>query len=211
MIPRRFIRSVPEVTSPEVEGWWDSFQDIHPAADGWEFETWRDPIPEREFPITSGLWGRCSSGAQKAGLIRLEALWTWGGIWVDSDVEPYRSFTSLLALPAFAAWEDRKCVPDAVMGAEAGHAAIGECLSRAMRSVEAGEGAWQSGPGVTTAVLPGWEDVLLLPPGAFYTVHYTEKEKLPRAQQLAGPWAFGQHWWHGSWLPPKPVARRKPR
>lgn len=208
MIPKRFIRSVPEQTTEQVEQWWKDFQILHPPGEGWEFETWRDPVPESEFQLTSHLWEKCSSGAQKAGLIRLEALWTWGGIWVDSDIEPYRSFEPLLATAAFAAWEDRKVVPDAVIGAEAGHAAIGQCLELAMRSVERDEDAWYSGPGVTTAVFPGRSDVLILPPGAFYTVHYQEKEKLPQARKLAGPWSFAQHHWHGSWLPKQPPKRR---
>jgi hypothetical protein len=83
MIPRRLIRTVPEQTVDEVEGFWSRVVELHP---GWEHVTYRDPIDAALFPVTSPLWGRCRSGAQRAGLIRLEALARVGGIYLDSDV-----------------------------------------------------------------------------------------------------------------------------
>jgi hypothetical protein len=57
---------------------------------------------------------------------------------------------------------------------------------------------------------PGWvswtwreplqvSDVLVLPPGAFYNVHFLEKSKL---DVPAKPYEFARHMWHGSWLSP---------
>jgi hypothetical protein len=73
-------------------------------------------------------------------------------------------------------------------------------LEMARASILRGEGAWLSGPGVTTAALPGRGDVLLLPPGSFYPYHYSEKEAR-RGEDHASeqPWAFGAHHWHHSW------------
>jgi len=158
--------------------------------------TFRDPIDPAGFPVTAPHWDRCRRGAQRAGLIRLEALYLLGGVYVDSDVEPYRPLDSLLGLPAFAAWEDAKVVPDAVLGAEPVHPAIGECLVKAIERIA--QGPWASGPGVTTEVLPGRADVLLLPPGSFYEVHYKQKDRL---DQPPKPWEFARHHWHASWLP----------
>lgn len=196
-IPRRLIRTTPAETTEQVEGWWRRFTDLHP---GWDFMTFRDPIDPANFPVSSPHWERCTSGAQRAGLVRLESLHRLGGFYCDSDMEPYRSFEPLTPLHAFAAWEDAKVVPDAVIGAEAGHPVIEEALHMAIDELH--RGAWYSGPGVTTALFPGRDDVLLLPPGSLYTVHYKEKAKL-KTKGTPAPWEFAQHWWHASWLPPE--------
>lgn len=205
-IPRILHRTVPAETSDQIEQWWTLFQQLHP---GWEFRTYREPIDPADWPLTGDLFDRCQNGAQKAGLIRLEALVTHGGCYVDSDVEPFRSLEPLLHGPAFAAWEDETTVPDAVLGAEPQHPAFVAMIDKARAVIQGGGDAWHSGPGVTTETLPTRPDVLLLPPGAFYPHHYLEKHK---ANEDAGPWAFLRHHWHGSWLTPahkKSIARRQ--
>lgn len=202
MIPRRIIRSVPADTSAEVEAWWQKAIGLHP---GWTMTTYRDPVNPNHFPISRDAWPLCQNGAQLAGLIRLEALWHLGGIWLDSDVELFRPLDSLLHCSAFAAWEDATTVPDAVLGAVPGHPAIRACLDEALRRIRTtdgdwrtGNGAWSTGPGVTTAVLPDRDDVLLLPPPSFFPVHYSEKD-LTRSHEPA-PFTFGIHHWAASWL-----------
>lgn len=205
MIPRILHRSVPAVTSAEVEGFWAETVSMH---DGWDCRTWRDPLDPAEFPLTSPSWMLCQSGAQFAGLVRLELLLTHGGVWLDSDVEMYRPLDVLCHLPMFAAWEDKAVVPDAVLGAVPGHPAVAACLSLALERLhsgrsdwQSGRGAWATGPGVTTTVLPGRDDVLLLPPGSFYPAHYVGKERVRWSQvRSLNPWAFGAHHWHASWL-----------
>ena len=193
-IPRILHRTIPAEVSDEVEAWWRRFGELHP---GWELKTYREPIDPANWPLTGDLFARCANGAQKAGLIRLEALYRQGGVYVDSDVEPVRSFEPLLHVRAFAAWEDETTVPDAVLGAEAGHPAFEAMLEKARNVLTGGGDAWQSGPGVTTELLPGRPDVLLLPPGAFYPAHYLEKNKL--GTRLDAPWVFCEHKWHHSW------------
>lgn len=193
-IPRILHRTVPAETSEQVENWWTHFQQLHP---GWEFRTHREPLDPKEWPLTGDLWDRCANGAQKAGLIRLEALVTHGGVYVDSDVEPVTSLEPLLQLQAFAGWEDETTVPDAVLGAEPDHPVFVLALEKARAVLQGGGDAWASGPGVTTEVLPGRPDVLVLPPGAFYPHHYLQKRD-PKAN--GGPWVFARHHWHGSWL-----------
>ena len=195
-IPRILHRTVPAETSEQVEQWWARFQELH---SGWECRTYREPMDPADWPLTGDLWDRCSTGAQKAGLIRLEALVTHGGVYVDSDVEPVRSFEPLLHCPAVAAWEDETTVPDAVMASEPNHPAFAIALEKARAVIEGGGDAYQSGPAVTTEVLPGRPDVLLLPPGAFYPHHYLQKND---ATANEGPWVFCRHMWHGSWLTP---------
>jgi hypothetical protein len=198
-IPRILHRVVPAEPNATAEAWWNAFGELHPD---WLLRTHRDPLDPAEWPETARYWRRCRTGAQLAGLVRLEALWRFGGIYVDQDVQPFRSLEPLLALPAFAAWEDDRCVPDAVIGARPGHPAIRACLDLARRSLQ--KGPWESGPGVLTKILPNRPDVVLLPPGSFYPVHYQDDDRelaMAEFDPKAHPWTFALHHYWGSWLP----------
>lgn len=196
MIPLTLHRTVPADTTDQVEAWWQTAQEHHPK---WSHVTWRDPLDPIKFPRTSEHWARCGTGAQRAGLIRLEVLWHYGGIYIDSDVEVLRPFDELTRLEGFAAWEDHQCIPDAVLGFRPRHPAVDLMLSYAVDRIDIG--AWASGPGVTTEVLSARPDVLVLPPGAFYPVHYTEKQLCATDARRDAPWVFAVHHWAGSWLP----------
>lgn len=198
LIPRILHRTVPATDTEVSDAYWDHWQQLLP---GWKLLTHRDPLEPSEWPETSSMWRHCQNGAQLAGLIRLEALWTFGGIYVDSDVEPLRSLEPLLACSGFAAWEDAKVVPDAVMGAEPNHPAVRIMLDRALKLVENGADAWRSGPGVTTAVLPGRGDWMLFPPGAFYPYHYNDKGRARDDHFTNQPWCYAIHRWAASWVP----------
>lgn len=195
-IPRIIHRVVPEHTPDIAEGWWREFGHLHP---GWRLMTHRDPLRPDEWPLTSRAWPKARNGAQLADLVRLEALYRWGGVYVDQDVQPFRPFDPLLGAEVFAAWEDERTVPNAVMGARAGHPIIRECIDLALRTMS--KGVWEAGPGVTTRLFVGRPEVLLLPPGAFYDVHYRDPERDVRMRSAAPPWAFVRHWYAGSWLP----------
>jgi mannosyltransferase OCH1-like enzyme len=195
LIPRILHRTVPTETTAQVETWWARFGELHPD---WELRTYRDPLDPAEWPLTAHAWDSCTSGAQRAGLIRLEALYRFGGIYVDSDCEPFQSLEPLLACHAFAAWEDELVIPDAVLGAEPEHPVIRTAISLAIARI--GQGAWASGPGVTTELFTGRPDILLLPPGSFYDVHYRDPRRQRKMQQEPSPWTFLRHHYAGSWL-----------
>jgi hypothetical protein len=194
-IPAILHRVVPEIPNPEADAWWSSFEEMHP---GWELRTHRDPLDPADWPLTAPHWDKAANGAQFADMIRLEALLRFGGVYVDQDVEPLRPLDSLLHLPAFAAWEDERCVPNAVMGAVPDHPAIRACLDEMLARIPGD--TWKAGPGVLTDILPGRDDVLLLPPGSFYPYHYKEKERAGEDFRKSQPWAFVAHHWWGSWL-----------
>lgn len=194
-IPRILHRVVPEHTDERAEQWWSEFGRLHPD---WELRTHRDPLDPKDWPLTRDHWKHAANGAQFADLIRLEALHRYGGVYVDQDVQPLRPFDPLLPLEAFAAWEDERCVPNAVMGARPDHPAIGECLQLMLSRLPGP--TWEAGPGVLTAILPGRSDVLLLPPGSFYPVHYRDPERDAKMAGRQPPWAFGIHHYWGSWL-----------
>jgi hypothetical protein len=193
VIPRRIIRTVPEHTTAEVDGFWAHTQELHP---GWEFLDLRDPIDPALFPLTAGHWDQCLNGAQRAGLIRLEALWTWGGIYLDSDVELYRRLDPLIGLEAFATWESPWSLNDAVLGSRPGHPAFLECIELAIERLPLG--ALHSGPKVAQDTLRDRSDVLCLPPVCFSPYLWNEKHRRGEDHATAHPYCFGAHHWHNS-------------
>lgn len=199
MIPKNIFRTVPEQKSKDLETWWGWTVDIH---QDWNCVTYRDPLDPAEFPLTSAYWDKCRHGAQMAGLVRLELIYTHGGVYIDSDVQVFRSFGPLLGLGGFAGWEDQYVVPDAIFGARAGHPAIEACLEVATTLVDLGRDPWDSGPGVFTDILPNRTDFTLFPPAVFYPYHYNRKKDRTKAvnEHSAYPWCIAAHHWHGSWV-----------
>ena len=192
LIPRIFHRVVPEVVPPRFEEFWQRLQALHPA---WEFRTWADPLDPSEFE-TGPLFAECTSGAQLAGLVRLEVVHRHGGIYVDMDVEPLRSFEELRELPCFIGTEDGRILTDAVFGAVPGHPGIRAALDRA-KSTPMTAGAWATGPGVVTHVLSQRDDVEVLPPEVFYP--YLWQEPWREREDFTATTAIAVHHWNMSW------------
>lgn len=196
MIPRHLFRTVPERTSDEAEQFWIEAKLIHPE---WSHVTVREPVDAGQFPLTSHVWPGIKHGAQKAGLIRLELIYTYGGVYIDSDVQVCRSFETLRCCDLFAGWEDKNVIPDAVFGACAANPVIGDMLNIAVAYVELGQDPWSSGPGVFTDVLQTCNQVILFPPGTLYPYSYREKH-LRHQPHCDNPWTHAVHHWAGSWL-----------
>lgn len=194
MIPKRLIRTVPTDTSTEVEQWWQTACEMHPD---WEHVTYREPVDPAAFPITGHLFSTCESGAQKADLIRIEALWWGAGIYLDSDVEVVKPLDSFLHAGGVAGWEDESHICNAVLAFEAGHPALKTILELAIQRHD--QGTWNAGIGVVTEVLRDHPDVLLLPPGSWYPVHYRQKMPPTEVVKKQNPWAYAIHHWSHSW------------
>lgn len=104
-------------------------------------KTWRDIIPDYEFvlwdthrfPLEQSVWVKEAFKAKKyafaADYIRLYAIYHYGGIYLDCDVEVIKRFDNLLHLPYFIgkeAKDDR--VEVAAFGAEKGMAWVKQCM-----------------------------------------------------------------------------------
>lgn len=96
-------------------------------------ESWKKYLPEYEFklwnyetfPKGKSIWVDEAIDAGKyafaADYIRAYALYTEGGIYLDSDVEVLKSFDDLLHLPYFIGKENGGLIEAAVMGSEKGN------------------------------------------------------------------------------------------
>lgn len=204
MIPARLIRTIPADETDEMVAFWQTACELHPD---WDHVTYQDPINPEWFPITSRYWPLAGSGAQLAGMIRLEALWHGGGFYLDSDLELFRPLDHLRQCSAVGTWEDSDCVPDWFIAAEPEHPAIRLCLDLAIVRIQnrddhnwrTGCDAWGTGPGVTNTVLRGRDDVVLLAPAVLAPYHYTEPARAQDPHHV-NPVCLGAHRWAHSWV-----------
>lgn len=71
------------------------------------------------FPFTEEAY-RQKKYAFVTDVVRLYALYTEGGIYMDTDVEVLKSLDAFLSHPAFSGFEEETKVPTGIMGAEKG-------------------------------------------------------------------------------------------
>lgn len=95
-------------------------------------ESWKKELPDYELMlwdlnrdhIGENVWVKQSFEAKKyafaADCIRIYALYHYGGIYLDTDVEVIKNFDDLLHLPYFAGTEGGNWIEAAVLGAEKG-------------------------------------------------------------------------------------------
>ena len=114
--------------------------DAYPAKIAKCIASWKKFLPDYEimlwdtnrFDLSSSQWVREAFEHKKyafaADYIRFYALYHYGGVYLDSDVEVLRSFNDLLDLPYFVGAEKAQTPEAAIMGAEKGCDWIKQCL-----------------------------------------------------------------------------------
>lgn len=166
---------------------------LHPD---WTVMEWAEPVDPAGFTLAH-LWPLCRSGAQRADLIRLEAVYNHGGVYLDVDMDVQRAFDPLLPLGCFVGTEDGRRLTNAAFGATKGHPAL-----KAMIDMAAGYGQREldvspevsTGPGLFSRALRYRTDYVALPPSTFYPYNWNEAPV-----SYFHPWTFAAHRWHGSW------------
>ena len=186
----------------EFEDYWQRLKALHP---GWQFQTWSG--------VPLNLWNReafyaATTHAGRSDVLRYEVLARRGGIYLDTDVEPLRSFEPLLNDDRpFAAWEDKHMICPTVMGSPAEHPATAALVAALGPWAKAHKGQppnRQTGPYFLTAQWKDRTDVRLLEPEAFYPIHWSDKAS------LGGPYpkeSYAVHHWAAGWLPNGPPQR----
>ena len=102
--------------------------------------SWEKFLPDYEvllwdtnrFDLESSIWVKQAYEKKKyafaADYIRFYALYHYGGIYLDSDVEVLKNFDDLLGLPYFIGAEKAQTPEAAIIGAEKGCDWIKQCL-----------------------------------------------------------------------------------
>jgi hypothetical protein len=190
MIPKIIHRTIQKDTNEVIDTCWEKMQEMHPD---WEFKTWYD---EDEYPYVGGYLNECIAGAFRADLIRLDVVYRFGGVYLDSDVYVVKPLDPLLATPMFCSGEYETGFGNIAFGAEPNHPIIKELIDMAIEKLPVmrmgnfipGKTkqpyAW--GPYVHTEVLFGKSGVNRLPLVAFqpYTlVQHSDEVPLYRPRK----------------------------
>lgn len=207
MIPPKLHRIVlrPLQSTGAVERYWQEFRSLHPD---WELITWSDPLPEDEFEF-GPLFNRCTTPAGVADLLRLEVLWRYGGVYVDTDCEPVRSLKPLLENDCFVGTEDGRVLSTGVIGSTPGHPALRAYMDAIVEEDRLGLDVppnQATGPVLATHVLGGRDDVRVLPPEFFYPAPWQQPGPArhePSLDEVVTPFTYVVHRWAHSWATPQ--------
>ena len=114
--------------------------DPFPAEIARWIDTWRTNLPDYElmlwdrkrFPLEQSVWVKEAFESRKyafaADYIRLHALYEYGGIYMDSDVEVRKPFGELLDRPFLLGYERNGSIEGGIMGAEPHALWVKACL-----------------------------------------------------------------------------------
>ncbi|MEI8195726.1 MAG: glycosyltransferase [Phycisphaerae bacterium] len=197
--------------NPTIEKCIDSWQRVLVPA-GYELKKWDESNCPWELPYVRqchkfGRWALLSD------YVRLYALKTCGGIYLDTDVEVFKPFDPLLGDSCFIGFEEtdpalaKRWIGNAVMAAEAeggGHPFVEECLEAMLLSFRIHLKP-QYGVRIANCVLRnhglsryGDQEILV---GPAKTVHVYPQEILhpPRTEGGVTAAAYCKHWMQASW------------
>jgi mannosyltransferase OCH1-like enzyme len=144
-----------------------------------------------------------------SNLVRLQALYAEGGIYLDTDIEVIKNLAPLLHHKCFAGFQARENQVDwvntAVLGAQPGH----QFLKRSMELLQelfAETGEFCRSPKLTTTILRQMglkeyglqeiNEVTLYPLEYFYPYPWTSKFSPDCIKENT----YSIHYWEGSWL-----------
>jgi Glycosyltransferase sugar-binding region containing DXD motif len=179
----------------------ESFAEHHA---GWEMRVWGDRDLE-SLGIGVEERARCRTQRELANLARYEILSSFGGVYVDTDVECRRPFTPLLrGIDAFAALEHPGRVCNAVLGAIPEHPAFTRAARLARQTLGRGEHSVDAnGPYFLSLLLEQEKDVAIMGSAVFYPYLWDELER--RDERFPDAYAI-HHWATGTTVRAAPIA-----
>ena len=197
MIPRIIHRTLPAAPRDDVAGIWEKVVRNSP---GWERRTYQSPRDPADWPMTGHLFHLCRDRSEESNLVRLEALWRHGGVYLDSDMELTQNLDWVISERCLVGWEDNNFFGMAFMAAEPKHPAIRLLMGKFMAHVES-QKERSTFPAVATRVWSSRKDVNVLPQKALYPYSYHERNtSKAKFDWSTDPEVFAAHHWHGSWL-----------
>lgn len=188
--------------------WWEGFRDLHKD---WKFITLTDShnifIPNNIKPIYNSV----ATYAGRSDILRLLALDQIGGVYVDTDMMPIKSFEHLTKLDCpFIAKRSSVSFATGVIGSPQGHKAIKELINILPTWYNENKNrscSVATGPAFVSKFWFGRNDIVHLPIKTFYPYNgfmapslekrlkmFTDKKNFPEEMLAAH---FGNHKWGG--------------
>jgi mannosyltransferase OCH1-like enzyme len=186
-IPRVFhqIWLGPDPLPQEYAEYQETWLDRHP---GWELRFWtEDNLPDQlRRPEAAE---RLRVPAERANILRLELLWRFGGVYVDTDFACLRSIEPLIdGAELFISLAKPNRVNNALMGAVASHPLLDEALDRIRPREFYGHDKAATGTRFLDTLLLDRPEVTLLAPELFYPLTAEDRERAYAVHDMARSW-----------------------
>jgi mannosyltransferase OCH1-like enzyme len=175
----------------EFHDYRESWRRHHPD---WEMRLWtEDSLPDDL--VRPEVYERLRSPAERSDIARLEVLYRFGGVYVDTDVECLRPIDPLLEGEDFFVEAVQGKVENAVIAAEAGHPILERALRELRPVTEYGADPTQgTGPWFLTELLREYPDVTVHPQGVFSPMTDGEREHAYAIHHYVSSWKTARHW-----------------
>lgn len=185
---------LPEQFAAYRDGWLR----LHP---GWDYKLWN--LQNIDFELRRPeLLKQAGSYAQLADILRLEVVYQYGGVYIDTDFECCRSIEPLLEnVELFFCSEDGATITQSIFGANQTHPLVLRLLRNIPSIIGKEQANLETGPIFITRNLlnHGFSDGLtLFPRSTFFPYNWSE---LHRANELF-PEAYAIHRYAASWVRP---------
>lgn len=165
---------------------------------GYEFRLWNEDNIPRDISLIHSLLAR-KQWAFVSDLVRLYALYEFGGIYLDTDVEVIKPFDELLDQTCFIAEESEGKFNNAVMGATKGHPFVYECMEFTVKTFNSGKLLYS--PEIVTEVLSHTQaDVTRYPSHYFYPYNPFSNSAVKQLLYVdISDDTYAIHHWANSW------------
>jgi len=193
MIPKIVHRTIPKNTSESMDICWDS---VIKHTDGWTRMTHYD---DDEYDIVAPYLDMCKHGVFKGDLIRLEAIYKYGGVYLDADIMLFKNIDSLLDHKVFLSLENDFYAVNSVIGAEPKNEHILNMLYASIDLLKSGMQPF--GVNATHNYAKDNDEITKLPSENFI-MYYGGKEFMQEKINLNinNPNTYGQHLFTGTWV-----------
>jgi mannosyltransferase OCH1-like enzyme len=175
----------PNPLPDEFAAYRETWRERHP---GWTLELWtEDHLPgELRRPE---VYDRLRVPAERADILRLEVLWRFGGVYIDTDFECRRSLEPLLDdVEFFTAYLKPGRVNNAIIGATPQHPILDRALHE-LRPVQTyGYDKEAAGPLFLDRLVKDYPEITIFEPDVFYPSTPGERERAVAIHHAARSW-----------------------
>lgn len=178
-------------------------------------QTWRECMPD--YQVETWNESRLDKGRRYVSLayearkfafvadyVRLRALYDYGGIYLDTDIEVLKPFDELLDHEIFFGLQAPDSIGVGVIGSVKGHPLLKLLLEKLDEEARIGKPSFAPLPELVTAVVePGAPDAPVLFPEEYFYPYNPYSPVITRQKPLQSNISertFGIHHWEGTWL-----------
>ena len=174
----------------EHKPWIESWKRLHPA---WEHRLWTEEnLPEN--PLRHEVLERLRAPVERADILRIELLYTHGGVYLDTDLECLRPLDETLGDHPFVGVCNKVGrMTNTAIASVPGH----PLLARVLEKIKPLEVYWTgnsevlkdvAGPRLLQKLVPDFPEVILLDPPLFFPSTSEEREHAIADHHMARVW-----------------------